>query len=888
VSQSPKDANEAKDIEKGNSTNVVPAKNVELAVVGREKIKDGKNLKSTPSKEYQADEHLITVDELVKRYNTNGDKGLTSEHASDLLVKNGPNILTPPKETPEIIKFLKCFLDLFMLLLLAAGVFCLIASGLSGWDQVNLTLAIVLFVVVFLTVCMTYFQDRQASAVMSTFKKMLPSYSTVIRNGRELRIPASELVVGDLVKLGLGDKVPADIRIIISRDLKVECSSLTGESDAIAITVESHHDLPLESRNIVFNSSLVMNGEGIGIVIRTGDHTLIGSIAALASSTENVETTMQIEVRRVVHFITYLALASAIIFFSIGVGRVPSQALTAFVNGFIVVFVANVPEGLPATVTSCLTITAKRMSARSVFIKKTAIIETLGSASVICSDKTGTLTQNKMSVENMWINKQIVYARGYKRNQAPIAPSSAAHPRTNSSVNNASVATGIPGDIAAIMTVGRKATLAGDGTIRLEKVQGTRTGLKEILENEVAQPTMYSSFSSFAAFGGNSKASWSKSNPFMKLVTIAGVCNRARFTAESDNKDGEAPQKSNANGLFAGVVERKVLGDASDTGFLRYVDSIIPIEALRLNFPVVFEIPFNSVNKWSYAIVKCPEKQSTHIGMLKGAPEIVVTKCTHYLLNGVEKEIDDEFKSEYMAAYQRFGLSGERVIGFAYKTFPGAWDVKAYGKTGKPFDPLTAVENEGVEESAKISEIPSPNSHAYYPTSRMVFAGLISLVDPPREGVDDAVAKCRGGGIKVTMVTGDHPLTAEAIARKVGIITLPTQREVAADDGVDEDEIPLSDPRVRAVVRAGAQIRDLTQDQWDEILSKEEVVFARTSPQQKLEICENYQRRGELVAMTGDGVNDSPALKRANIGIAMGSPEASDVAREAAGEYDCV
>ena len=226
-----------------------------------------------------------------------------------------------------------------MLLLIAAGWFCILASGLSGWDQTNLTLGIVLFVVVLLTVLMNYYQDRQTSAVMATFKKMLPAQTSVIRDGKEGRISASELVPGDLVRLNLGDRVPADIRIIDSKELKVECSSLTGESDAIGITVERQHDSPAESRNLVFNSSLVMNGEGRGIVIRTGDFSMIGSIAALASQTVNVETTMQIEVKRVVHFIVKLALVSAVVFFSIGVGRFPTKdgAIAAFINGFIVV-----------------------------------------------------------------------------------------------------------------------------------------------------------------------------------------------------------------------------------------------------------------------------------------------------------------------------------------------------------------------------------------------------------------------------------------------------------------------------------------------------------------------------------------------------------------------
>jgi sodium/potassium-transporting ATPase subunit alpha len=267
----------------------------------------------------------------------------------------------------------------------------------------------------------------------------------------------------------------------------------------------------------------------------------------------------------------------------------------------------------------------------------------------------------------------------------------------------------------------------------------------------------------------------------------------------------------------------------------------------------VFEIPFNSVNKWSLAIVSDPgAPTTTHIVFLKGAPEIVLGRCAEFMYNAATRPIDDDFREEYAASYERFGSCGERVLGFAYKVI-AAQRPEAY-----------------------LSDA------AACPKDGFVFCGLISLVDPPRPGVADAIATCRAAGIKVTMITGDHPLTAEAVARKVNIITRATPRDVAFEDGVPESSVLLSDERVEAVVITGAQINNLSQDDWDAVLSKREVVFARTSPQQKLRLVEHYQRRGEIVAVTGDGVNDAPALKRAQIGIAMGSEHASDVARESA------
>ena len=231
---------------------------------------------------------------------------------------------------------------------------------------------------------------------MDAIKSMLASSCTVIRDGAEQRIDPRTLVPGDIVRLGLGDRVPADMRIIFTQDLKTEQSSLTGEPDAIAATVTALHEMPIEARNIVFSSSLVHNGEGYGVVTRTGDNTMIGSIASLASSGGTHETLLQLEIHRFVNFIAIIAIVSAFIFFGIGMGR-HQPVVSTFVNGFIVVIVANIPEGLPATVTSCLSITAKRMASRNVLIKRTDIIESLGSASVIASDKTGTLTQNRMT-----------------------------------------------------------------------------------------------------------------------------------------------------------------------------------------------------------------------------------------------------------------------------------------------------------------------------------------------------------------------------------------------------------------------------------------------------------------------------------------------------------
>ncbi len=675
---------------------------------------------------------------------------------------------------------------------------------------------------------------------------------------------------GDVVRLCLGDRVPADLRIIHTSDLKTECSSLTGEPDAIAATVTAQHEAPLEARNIVFASSLVMNGEGFGVVTKTGDGSMIGSIASLAAGSGRVaETLLEAEIHRFVNFIAVAAIITAFAFFGIGMGR-KRPFISTFINGFILVLVANVPEGLPATVTSCLSITAKRMASRAVLIKRTNIIESLGCATVIASDKTGTLTQNRMTVENLWYNRSVfnAYAGGrpdvleqmastFRRNSGGLAGlGSGSRERAGSGGETtlsgaaakrllASLGENADGDSEATLDGGASVLLRPAHTLpsrrgSLDPRASGGFGAAGTDSNMTLNSFTVSAFGT--ATGGARVAGWPKFSAHAKLLTIAGVCNRARY------EDGPAGATGAAH-----APDRKILGDASDAGLLRYCDKVYPVAMARRMFPKLFEIPFNSINKWSLAVVADPgAPQKTHIVFLKGAPEVVLARCTEFMYNAGVRAIDDDFREEYAAAYERFGSCGERVLGFAYKVIAAQ----------KP-------ESYGSEESA-------------CPTDGFVFCGLVSLVDPPRPGVAEAIVTCRAAGIKVTMVTGDHPLTAEAIARKVNIITGATQRDVAFEDGVPEESVSLHDERVEAVVVTGSQIASLTQADWDAILSKREVVFARTSPQQKLKLVEQYQRRGEVVAVTGDGVNDSPALKRADIGVAMGSESASDVAREAA------
>ena len=335
---------------------------------------------------------------------------MTTIEAKKRLAEYGPNALTPPKTTPEWVKFLKNLFTGFAVLLWAGGILCFAAYGAQYADSSsppgdNLYLGIVLVSVVVITGCFSYYQEAASSKIMESFKKLVPQQATVVRDGSKIMIPAEELVVGDLVEVQFGDRLPADIRVTFSQGFKVDNSSLTGESEPLLRNVESTHDNPLETKNLGFFSTNVVEGIGRGIVIATGDLTMMGKIAGLASDTGTSETTLKKEMQ---FFVNIIIIASFIM------GLVFLIALLALGYDWIIAFVfligiimGNVPEGLLTTVTVILTLTAKRMAKKNCLVKALECVETLGSTSVICSDKTGTLTQNRMTVAHQWYDGAI-------------------------------------------------------------------------------------------------------------------------------------------------------------------------------------------------------------------------------------------------------------------------------------------------------------------------------------------------------------------------------------------------------------------------------------------------------------------------------------------------
>jgi len=710
-------------------------------------------------KELEVDVHKISAEEVFRRFGVNRQTGLTSAQAKAGLEKHGPNALTPPPTTPEWVKFLQALFGGFAMLLWLGAVLCFIAYSIQATTMEqppddNLYLGIVLTAVVVITGIFSYYQESKSSKIMESFKNMVPQYALCLRDGEKVTIQATELTLGDIVEVKFGDRIPADLRVLEARSFKVDNSSLTGESEPQARTPEFTHENPLETKNLAFFSTNAVEGTATGIVVNIGDWTVMGRIAGLASGLETGDTPIAKEIAHFIHIITGVAVFLGVTFFII-----------AFILGYhwldaviflIGIIVANVPEGLLATVTVCLTLTAKRMASKNCLVKNLEAVETLGSTSTICSDKTGTLTQNRMTVAHMWFDNAI-----------------------------------------------HEADTSED----------------------------------------QSGVSMNKNAVGWKILSrVAALCNRAEFKPGQDSIP---------------ILKREVNGDASEAALLKCCELTMGnVMNYRTKNKKVCEIPFNSTNKYQVSIHDTEDKNDKrYLLVMKGAPERILDRCSTIVIDGEEKDLTDEWKDAFNDAYMELGGLGERVLGFCDYML----DEEKYPQ-GYPFDA----------------------DEANFPLEGLRFTGLMSMIDPPRAAVPDAVAKCRSAGIKVIMVTGDHPITAKAIAKSVGIIS---EGNETVEDIANRLNISVNDVNPReahAAVVHGGELKDLGDEALDDILMyHNEIVFARTSPQQKLIIVEGCQRMGAIVAVTGDGVNDSPALKKADIGVAMGIA-GSDVSKQAA------
>ena len=596
-----------------------------LGKKGNEKTEDLK-------KELELDVHKIELNDLLKRFGTDYANGLTTKQAEAGIEQYGLNQLTPPPTTPEWVKFCQNLFSGFACLLWLGAILCFIAYSIqaTAYEEPpddNLYLGIVLTAVVTVTGIFSYYQESKSAKIMESFKNLVPQYALVRRNGEKVTIPALELTLGDVVEVKFGDRLPADLRVVEARQFKVDNSSLTGESEPQTRTPEFTNDNPLETKNLAFFSTNAVEGTCVGIVVNIGDNTVMGRIAGLASGLASDQTPIAKEIAHFIHIITGVAVFLGVTFFII-----------AFILGYnwldaviflIGIIVANVPEGLLATVTVCLTLTAKRMASKNCLVKNLEAVETLGSTSTICSDKTGTLTQNRMTVAHMWIDNKIVEA--------------------------------------------------------------------DTSEDQ----------------SGSGSQAWKTSSGWKTLERVAALCNRAEFKGGQDG---------------VGILKREVNGDASEAAILKCTElSLGDIMGYRARNKKVCEIPFNSTNKFQVSIHETEDKNDNrHLLVMKGAPERIVDRCSTIVIDGKELPLTQEWKDAFEAAYMELGGLGERVLGFCDYMLPADKYPNGY-----PFDA----------------------EDVNFPLEGLRFVGLMSMIDPPRAAVPDAVAKCRSAGIKVIMVS---------------------------------------------------------------------------------------------------------------------------------------
>ncbi|HAE85501.1 MAG TPA: ATPase [Anaerolineaceae bacterium] len=685
--------------------------------------------------EFLATIHEKTPEELYVGLRSQPD-GLAQEEAQARLSIFGPNILREIKGKPLIVKFLANFTHMMAILLWVAGIGAFLAQmpqlGIAVW-AVNL-----------INGAFSFFQEYRAEKATEALKKILPQTTRVMRDGEEKRVLAEELVPGDVIFLQEGDSIPADCRLISSADLRVNQSTLTGESHPVnrsSLPVSGEGLTETEIPNLIFASTYVAAGSGKAIVYRTGMNTAFGHIAEMTQEMGEDLSPLQKEMEQITKIITFIALGFGVVFFIIAftISATPLVKSLVLALGMIVAFV---PEGLLPTVTLALAMGTQRMAKRNALIKKLSAVETLGCTNVICTDKTGTLTQNEMTVRSVWVP--------FSRNGQAYS--------------------------------GREINVSGIG------------------------------YEPIGEFSENGNRLNPKEDPALSAVILTQAkCNTSRLIPPDDKSDDSCSTW-------------KVLGDPTEAALI-VLSRKAGYSQEDLDYTQnVAELPFDSRRKRMSVIqMERNEAGIQRVAYVKGGIREILNVCDSLCIGDQVVPLTQEWVDYIMARNDDYARQGLRVLAAAERILPA--DLQDYQ--------IDAIE------------------------TGLTFLGMVAMMDPPREDIVDAVKKCYHSGIRIIMITGDYGLTAESIARRIGIVS-------------GED--------VRIIT--GAELEAMSEEVFNEAV-KQQVIFARVAPEHKLRVVSALQSQGNVVAVTGDGVNDAPALKKADIGVAMGL-SGSDVAKEAA------
>ncbi|WP_198808511.1 cation-translocating P-type ATPase [Leptolyngbya sp. BL0902] len=755
--------------------------------------------------------------EAVYDYLESTPQGLDDAEAQQRLTRFGPNELPEPAHRPLWLRFTDQLTHFMALLLWVAGILAFIShTAALGWA---------IWAVILINAVFSFWQEFRAERALSALKNVLPNLVRVYRGGELVQIPARELVRGDVVQLEEGDRIPADARLVAAESLYLDISVLTGESlpvarnaypvrQRVALPVRGGQPLerpgeqpqvekanPAEISNLVLAGATVSSGRGMAVVYATGTHTEFGQVARITTEVVREPSTLEVQVNHIVRVITAIALTMGVLIFALTSLLVGMELKESFIFA-IGIIVALVPEGLLPTVTLALAMSVQRMVRRNALVRRLSAVETLSAVNVICTDKTGTLTKNEMTVRHLWLPP---LPEDSSSNQSPLHESS---PNQASPNQAQTVALSHSSQTATTPNSQRKDE---DGELLPGQIRITGAGYDPTV-GQVHLPK-------------DSPLTW-KVN---LLLTGAALCSNARLTHLT------APSRWQEIG---DPTEAALIVAAAKAG--------LNVERLQQRYPRQREIPFDSRRRmmtvvltghddlWPSdlhnALPNALPSQADLLAFTKGAPLEVVRHCQSMLRNGIVTPLTHADWEQVVAANDYFARQGFRVLGLAVR--PGSADLKD-------------MKSQDLEQG-------------------LIFVGLIAMFDPPRPEVPQAIAQCHQAGIRVTMVTGDYGLTAEAIAQQIGLV----------------ENDPATHEPVRVIT--GDTLGHLSDAQLQQMVKyRSRLVFARMAPEHKLRLVEAYKATGAVVAVTGDGVNDAPALRSAHIGIAMGM-NGTDVAREAA------